>query len=193
MRSRHKWTMRFFSISSAFTHSSTPYFFTYLSSTWISGWNRGAHSKIPSKVRALPRFRESRPRHLGSRGQRQRRAFSTFVTFYPEDRPTTYSRSCTSKIHYLYLCPPLSTTAVTVGLEWGWNTTVSPHHHATTCSPFTIFIVPSLSPSRNGGNENCLQSRNSRWCPLLQLQPSQHQQCCYKFYFGGEADCVFET
>ena len=51
------------------------------------------------------------------------RAFSTFVTFYPEDRPTTYSRSCTSKIHYLYLYPPTppphSTTAVTVGLEWG--------------------------------------------------------------------------
>ena len=133
-----------------FFPTATPYFFTYLSSTWISGWNSGAHSKIPSKVRALPRFRESRPRHLGSRGQRQRRAFSTFVTFYPEDRPTTYSRSCTSKIHYLYLCPPHSphsTTAVTVGLEWGWNTTVSPHHHATTCSPFTIFIVPSLSLS----------------------------------------------
>ena len=115
------------------------YFFTYLSSTWISGWNSGAHSEIPSKVRALPRFRESRPRHLGSRGQRQRRAFSTFVTFYPKNRPTTYSRSCTSKIHYLYLChpnppSPHSTTAVTVGLEWGWNTTVSPHHHATTCS-----------------------------------------------------------
>ena len=177
----------------AFIFPQHPISFTYLSSTWISGWNRGAHSKIPGKVRALPRFRESRPRHLGSRGQRQRRAFSTFVTFYPKNWPTTYSRSCTSKIHYLYLCPPHSphsTTAVTVGLEWGWNTTVSPHHHATTCSQS---LLCRLSLSRNGGNENCLQSRNSRWCPLLQLQPSQHQQCCYKFYFGGEADCVFET
>ena len=120
-----------------------------------SGWNSGAHSKIPSKVRALPRFRESRPRHLGSRGQRQRRAFSTFVTFYPKNRPTTYSRSCTSKIHYLYLYPPTPLPPLNhrghcwVGVGVKYNSkSPPPCHHLLTFHNLYCAVSLSLSLSK---------------------------------------------
>ena len=196
MRSRRQWTMRLFPIPSAFTHSfspSNPLFLLHICQ--VHGFQGGIAEHILKFRAKSERCRDSgRAARVTWAPVVSGRAFSTFVTFYPKNQPTTYSRSCTSKIHYLYLCPPSPPPLnhrghcwVGVGVKYN-SKSPPPCHHL-----LTIFIVPSLSLSRNGGNENCLQSRNSRWCPLLQLQPSQHQQCCYKFYFGGEADCVFET
>ena len=200
MRSRRKWTIRLFPISSAFTHSFSPSNSLFLLHICqVHGFQGGIAEHILKFRAKSERCRDS--------GRAARVTWAPVVSgtrvksilYICNLLPQLLTRAAVQVKSITSTCAPPSpsspphphsTTAVTVGLEWGWNTTVSPHQHATTCSQS---LLCRLSLSRNGGNENCLQSRNSRWCPLLQLQPSQHQQCCYKFYFGGEADCVFET